>query len=218
MLLNIDLVSDFVCPWCLVGKTRLHLALQQVRTSRPDLDVRLNWLPFFLNPDTPAAGEPYREFIEGKCGGRRQADNMLASVAEAGAEDGVAFAFDRIRTRPNTLKAHRLSYRAQALGHRQEKVGALADALFAAHFQEGRDIGNSSVLAEIAAATTGDSKDEVLAYLESGEDAATVKRMAAQLQKQGVTAVPFFIFNRELVASGAQSPAVLGAAMLQAIA
>ena len=75
-----------------------------------------------------------------------------------------------------------------------------------------------SVISSLSVARSISLDRNVLAYLESGEDAATVKRMATQLQKQGVTTVPFFIFNRKLVASGAQSPAVLGAAMLQAIA
>ncbi|SIR26255.1 Predicted dithiol-disulfide isomerase, DsbA family [Aromatoleum tolulyticum] len=217
MILDIDFVSDFVCPWCFLGKTRLARALEQVRDNHPDLEVRVNWLPFFLNPDTPAAGEPYRPFLEAKFGGRRGADEVLARVVEAAAPDGLQFAFDRIATRPHTLLAHRLTYRAQSQGHTTAQINALGEALFAAHFQQGRDIGDIATLIDIAVETAGDRREDVEAYLESDEDAATVKRMAAQLQKQGVSGVPFFIFNRRLAVSGAQTSAALGAAVLQSL-
>lgn len=217
MILDIEFVSDYVCPWCFVGRTRLARAVEEVCVQRPELAVRINWLPFFLNPATPPAGEPYRPFLEAKFGSAREADAAQAQVAKAGATDGLSFAFERIATRPNTLKAHRLAYRAQSLGYRPEQVSALGQALFAAHFQEGRDIGHTATLAEIAAATCSDKREAVVEYLDSGQDEATVKRMAAQLQKQGVSAVPFFIINRKLAVSGAQSPATLGAAILQAL-
>lgn len=216
MLLNIDLVSDFVCPWCFIGKERLSAALAELRSQRPELDVRINWLPYFLNPDTPPAGEPYRAFLEAKFGGPRKVDEMQARVAEAGAPD-VVFAFDRIAVRPNTLHAHRLMYRAQAQGMRPAQIAGLSDRLFAAHFQQGRNIGDVDTLVEIAAEGS-DKADALRAYLESDADAATVRRMAAQVQQQGVTSVPFFIFNRKLAVSGAQSAGALGAAMLQALA
>lgn len=216
MPLNIDLVSDFVCPWCFIGKERLSAALAELRSQRPELDVRINWLPYFLNPDTPPAGEPYRAFLEAKFGGPRKVDEMQARVAEAGAPD-VVFAFDRIAVRPNTLHAHRLMYRAQAQGMRPAQIAGLSDRLFAAHFQQGRNIGDVDTLVEIAAEGS-DKADALRAYLESDADAATVRRMAAQVQQQGVTGVPFFIFNRKLAVSGAQSAGALGAAMLQALA
>lgn len=216
MILDIDLVSDFVCPWCFLGKVRLNRAIDQLRIARPDLEVRVNWLPFFLYPDAPLSGEPYREFIEAKFGGARQADEVLARLVAAAAPDDLHFAFDRIATRPNTLHAHRLSYRAQSLGQTQQRVGALGEALFAAHFQQGRDIGDVDTLVDIAAAT-GDNKDAVRIYLDSDADTVTVKRMAAQVRKQGISGVPFFIINRKLAVSGAQSATALGAAILQAL-
>ncbi len=217
MKLTVDCISDFVCPWCYIGRVRMAKALDQVRATHPALDVQVNWLPFFLNPDTPAAGEPYRPFLEAKFGGARKADALLAQIAEAGAQDGLDFAFDRIATRPNTLAAHRLAYRFQSHGHTREQVAALVDALFAAHFQQGRDIGDTAMLADIAA-EAGENRDQILAWLESDDATATVRRMATQVQQQGVSGVPFFILNRKLAVSGAQSPATLGAAMLQALA
>lgn len=216
MIIDIDVVSDFVCPWCFLGKTRLDRALEAFAQAHPGIDTRVNWLPFFLNPDTPATGEPYRAFLENKFGGVREADAVLARVAEAAAPDGLAFAFDRIQLRPNTMNAHRLAYRAQSLGFRQDQVRKMVASLFEAHFQKGLDIGSAAVLADIAV-SCGDRRDAVLEYLSGLGGVAAVKRMAAQVQRQGIGGVPFFIINRNLGVSGAQSPAVLGSALLQAI-
>ncbi|MCK2097180.1 DsbA family oxidoreductase [Thauera aromatica] len=216
MILDIDLVSDFVCPWCFLGKTRLDHALAELRASRPDLEVRVNWLPFFLNPDTPAAGEPYRAFLDAKFGGPIKAEAALDRVREAAAADGLHYAFERIQTRPNTLDAHRLMYRAQAAGRKPAHVQALAQALFAAHFQEGRDIGDADTLADIATAC-GDRRDAVTAYLAGKTDVDKVRRMAEGVRRQGIDGVPFFILNRKLAVSGAQSTAILGATILQSL-
>lgn len=215
MTLDIDVVSDFVCPWCFLGKVRLDKALAGFRRDRPGVEVRVNWLPFFLNPNTPAQGEPYRPFLEAKFGGPRGADEVQRRVAQAAAPDGLQFAFDRIATRSNTLAAHRLSYRAQSQGDHPERVKQLIDALFEAYFQHGRDIGDIETLADLAVAC-GDRREAVIAYLESDQAVDAVKRMAGQIHRQGITGVPFFIMNRSLGLSGAQSEAVLGAALLRA--
>ena len=216
MILNIDLVSDFVCPWCFLGKVRLDRALADLKATRPDLDVRINWLPFFLNPNTPPEGEPYREFLEAKFGGPIKVEAVLDKVRDAAAEDGLTYAFERIQTRPNTLQAHRLMYRAQSIGQTPARIQLLAGALFAAHFQEGRDIGDKDTLADIAAAC-GERREPVRAYLDRHDDLDKVKRMAEGVRKQGIEGVPFFILNRKMALSGAQSAAVLGAAILQSL-
>ena len=216
MILDIDLVSDFVCPWCFLGKVRLDRALAELKVSRPDLDVRVNWLPFFLNPDTPAAGEPYREFLEAKFGGPIKAEAVLDKVRAVAADDGLVYAFERIQTRPNTLAAHRLMYRAQAQGQKPERIQALGHALFAAHFQEGRDIGDIDTLADIAAAC-GERREAVREWLAGRGEVDKVKRMAEGVRRQGIEGVPFFILNRKMALSGAQSAAVLGAAILQSL-
>jgi len=216
MKLPIDLVSDFVCPWCFIGKTRLDAALARLQSIRPDVEPQVNWLPFFLNPDTPPEGEPYRAFLEAKFGGPQRVDEMLGRIAEAAVPDGVQFAFDRIRTRPNTLDAHRLCYRAQSAGWAPERVRALAGALFAAHFQQGRELGDTATLADIAAAC-GERHEEVLDYLDGTEHTAEVQHLARHMSAQGIQGVPFFIFNHKLAVSGAQPSTVLVQAMLQSL-
>ncbi|THF62847.1 DsbA family oxidoreductase [Pseudothauera nasutitermitis] len=217
MTLTIDLVSDFVCPWCYLGKTHLDRALEDLRASHPSLPVQVNWLPFFLDAKLPAGGMPYAAYMEAKFGGPQAVEAANARLLEAAADGGPRFAFERIKVRPNTLKAHRLCYRAQRLGARPEHLKAFTDSVFAAYFEHGRDIGDNAVLAELAEAAGGARRADILEYLESDEDSAAVLRMAQGIAQQGIGAVPFFILARQLGVSGAQSPAVLGAAILQAL-
>jgi predicted DsbA family dithiol-disulfide isomerase len=214
MQVDINVVSDFVCPWCFLGKDRLTRAVAQFSQDYPEHPVRVHWLPYFLNPDTPAKGEPYRPFLEKKFGSARAVDALFAKLRDAAAPDGLSFAFEDIKMRPNTLRAHRLIYRAQSRGARPERVQALVSGLFEAYFQQGRDIGDIETLADIAAAA-GERRESIVEYLTGVEDAEAVRRMAGQLSRQGVEGVPFFILNRSLAVSGAQSIAAIGAAIRQ---
>lgn len=217
MNVAIDIVSDFVCPWCFIGKARLATAITLVQEKHPQTRFQLNWLPYFLEPDAPLAGAPYRAYLEAKFGGARQVAKIHAQVADAGRGDGVEFDFERIGVRPNTLRAHRLVYRAQSLGHRPAEVATLVDRLFRAHFQRGEDIGDVATLADIAA-ECGERKDEIVAYLQSDVDAPKVRALVGKVGKLGVEGVPFFIIDRRLTVSGAQTGVVLAAAILQAMA
>ncbi len=212
----IDIVSDFVCPWCFLGKARIKKAMAMAQEKHPELRFQLNWLPYFLGPDVPQAGQPYRAYLEAKFGGAKPVESAQQRVIEAGAEDGVEYDFARIATFPNTLRAHRLIYRAQSTGHPQAEIQALADRLFVAHFQRGEDIGNISVLADIAA-ECGDDKDAVTAYLEGAEGESQVKSLVNKIGKLGVSGVPHFILQRHMAVSGAQSATVLAAAIMQAM-
>ncbi|NJD35203.1 MAG: DsbA family oxidoreductase [Betaproteobacteria bacterium] len=216
MKLTIDAVSDVVCPWCFIGKRHLDRALKLWREERPDCAVTVHWRPFFLNPDTPEAGEPYRPFLERKFGGPRQVEELWQRVSEAGRAAGIAFAFEKIQLRANTLKAHRLIHHAQSIvGADATVTEALVEALFAAQFLEGRHVGDRVVLADVAAAC-GMDRAAVLSYLESNEDADAVRGGAKEAQRTGISGVPFFIFNQRLAASGAQPPEALLSVMRQA--
>jgi predicted DsbA family dithiol-disulfide isomerase len=216
MNIAIDVVSDFVCPWCFIGKSRLKNAIELVGEKHPDARFQINWLPYFLNPDTPSAGEPYRPFLEAKFGGARQVDRMQQQVAEAGQKSGVEFEFGRIAVRPNTLRAHRLVYRAQSIGHRIEEVEALVARLFVAHFQRGENIGDIATLIDIAV-ECGDRRDDVAEFLESVEAEQQVRTLVGKVGGLGVTGVPFFIVQRRLAVSGAQTGEILAAAIMQAM-
>ena len=216
MNVAVDIVSDLVCPWCFIGKARLKGALALVKEKHPDVEFQISWLPYFLNPDTPKAGESYRGYLEAKFGGAKEVDRIQATVAEAGRDAGVEFQFDRIATRPNTLLAHRLVYRVQSIGHHPDEVEALVERLFVAHFQRGEDIGEIETLASIAA-ECGEDKEDIAEFLASNESEAQVRSLVDKVGKLGVTGVPFFIFQRRMAVSGAQSSAALAAAIMQSM-
>jgi predicted DsbA family dithiol-disulfide isomerase len=211
--LTIDVVSDIVCPWCFIGKHRLDAALAQLREQGPDFAVRVQWLPFFLNPDTPEEGEPYRTFLETKFGGASNVDRMQQRLAEAGATAGVEFTFDKMAVRPNTLRAHRLLYRGQQNGD----ASALKERLFQAHFQRGENVGDIATLARIAA-EFGESEDETREYLGSDDGVEAVRGLAERAHQMGINGVPFFIFNQKVGMSGAHPPEDILQAIRQAAA
>ena len=211
--LTIDVVSDVVCPWCFIGKRHLDKALTEWRAEHPDSEVTVNWHPFFLNPDTPEGGEPYRPFLEKKFGGPQGLAEIWQRVREAGKPAGVDFAFEKIELRANTLLAHRLIHYAQKID--SNNAAKLIEALFAAQFLDGRHVGDRAILAEIAGACGFDAA-AVKAYLDGDEDAEAVKADADQSRRMGINGVPFFVFNQKLAASGAQPPEALLGVMRQA--
>jgi predicted DsbA family dithiol-disulfide isomerase len=199
--------------WCFIGKRHLDKALTEWRAEHPDGEVAVNWHPFFLNPDTPEGGEPYRPFLEKKFGGPQGLAEIWQRVREAGTPAGVDFAFEKIELRANTLLAHRLIHYAQRVGARD--TPKLIEALFAAQFLDGRHVGDRAILAEIAGACGFDAA-AVKAYLDGDEDAEAVKADADQSRRMGINGVPFFVFNQKLAASGAQPPEALLGVMRQA--
>ena len=226
--LTIDVVSDVVCPWCFIGKRHLDRALELWRAEQPAGDVTVRWRPFFLNPDTPDNGEPYRPFLEKKFGGPKQLEELWQRVSEAGHKAGIEFAFEKIELRANTLNAHRLIHHAQTVmspakpetasladGAGGAAVNKLIEGLFAAQFLFGRHIGDRAVLAAVAGECGMDAA-AVRRYLDSDDDAEAVRGAAGEMQRMGIGGVPFFIFNNKLAASGAQPPEALLKVMREA--
>jgi predicted DsbA family dithiol-disulfide isomerase len=207
--LVVDVVSDVVCPWCYVGKRKLEAALTQLRRAAPELETKVRWHPFQLNPDLPSDGIPRATYLEGKFGGRERAAEIYARVREVGEQVGISFAFDRIAQQPNTLDAHRLIAWAQRRGD----ADALVERLFRDYFIEGRFVGDRQVLlaAAIASGLPGVEARELLA---SETLRAEVEAEAREAQEAGITGVPFFIFNGRTAVAGAHDPAML----LEAIA
>jgi predicted DsbA family dithiol-disulfide isomerase len=199
--LTVDVVSDIVCPWCFIGKHRLEAALAELHDDNPGQQVRVQWLPFFLDPNTPEEGEPYRAFLEKKFGGAAKVDEIQQGLAEAGATAGIEFAFEKMQVRPNTLRAHRLIYRMQQKGD----AGPPKERLMSGHFQRGENVGDIATLARIAA-EFGESEKEIADFLRSEEDADVVRGLAERAQQMGVNGVPFFIFNQKVGMSGAHPP------------
>ena len=195
--MRIEIISDTVCPWCLIGKRRLEKALAR----RQDVDVEVAWRPFELNPDMPAEGQPREAYLEAKFGGSRRADEVYASIRAASDSEDISFDFDRIGRVPNTVDSHRLIEWSAAEG----KQDAVVEGLFAAYFVEGRDIGNHEVLADVAAAAGMDGV-RCAARLASEEDRERIRTESEEARLLGIQGVPFFVFERKFALSGAQAP------------
>ena len=195
--MRIDVVSDVICPWCYIGKRRLAAALQQ----RPEVEAKILWHPFQLNPDMPPEGMARERYIAAKFGGGQHASRVYQNVTEVGAAVGIPFHFERIQVTPSTRDAHRLIRRASESGDADPVV----EALFNAYFIEGRDIGARETLAGIAD-EAGLDAEATARFLAGGEGAEEVLAEDMSARRIGINAVPCFIFERKYVVSGAQEP------------
>ena len=214
--LNIDIVSDVVCPWCYIGKRHVEQAISQWQTKHPDAVVNVRWHPFQLNPDLPLEGTDRKGYLEQKFGGPERAKEIYARVAAAGRNAGLELNFDGILKQPNTLAAHALIAYAQTADDGAH-ADAVAERLFKAYFVDGQFIGDLEVLVAIAA-ECGLDAETTRAVL---SERATLDQIAAQdvnAREQGITGVPFFVFNQKVALSGAQPPDVLLDAMEKSIA
>jgi predicted DsbA family dithiol-disulfide isomerase len=205
MDLRVDIVSDVICPWCYIGKRRFDTALAQVAGRHR---VAVTWRPFQLNPGMPAEGLPRDDYLKIKFGAPERVREIYDAVAEAGAAEGIAFAFDRIRRVPNTLDAHRLIRLGQGL----ERQDAVVEGVFRAYFCEGADIGALPTLIAIAGAAGIDTR-EAERYLASDADRELVQGEDDAARAMGIQGVPCFVFEEQYPISGALEPAVLADAL-----
>lgn len=196
-MVTLDIMSDPICPWCLIGKTHLFRAL----AARPDHPFDIHWHPFQLNPDMPPGGMDRRDYLEAKFGGRDRAVAVYARIAEAAQEAGLDIDLGAIARTPNTLDAHRLIHWAGIEGRQTP----MAMALFTAYFGEGRDIGDAEVLADLADGVGMDAA-VVARLLASDADADDIRARDAEARRMGVTAVPTFIVAGRHAVPGAQPP------------
>jgi predicted DsbA family dithiol-disulfide isomerase len=193
----LDVFSDTICPWCYIGKRRLERALE----ARPQRALKIRWRAFQLNPGMPAEGMDRKAYIDAKFGGAERSRAILDTVRVAGAGEGIAFAFDRIKRTPNTLQSHRLIRFATG----KERQDETLETLFRAYFLEGRDIGDRAVLADVAE-DAGLDRSEASDYLASDADGEAVLGEDALARRAGINGVPCFIFNGRFALSGAQEP------------
>jgi predicted DsbA family dithiol-disulfide isomerase len=209
MALQIDVISDVVCPWCFIGKRKLARAIELYGERNPAAEPpRMVWHPYQLNPDLPEAGVDRRDYLERKFGGR--SDEIYARVSAVGAEVGIPFAFNKVTRQPNTLAAHGLIALAGDVGLQD----VLVEALFRAYFIDGRDLTANETLSAIAC-EAGLAKEDTDACITGAQMRERVKAEDAQARRIGIEGVPFFLFNRRLAVSGAQNPEVLVDTMLK---
>jgi predicted DsbA family dithiol-disulfide isomerase len=209
--LTIDVLSDVVCPWCLIGKRRLELALTEYAQRYPERPAPLvRWHPFQLNPDMPEAGMSRVDYVRQKFGDR--ADTVYDRVKAVGRSLDIPFAIDAIARQPNTAAAHSLIGLAE-VGVTQQK---LVEALFQAYFLEGVDLTQRNELERLALGA-GLPAEDVRACLDSEEAREHVRASDERARQMGVQGVPFFIFNNQVGVSGAHEPETLLQAMEQSL-
>lgn len=214
--LNIDIVSDVVCPWCYIGKRHVEQAITQWQATHPDAVVNVRWHPFQLNPDLPLEGTDRKRYLEEKFGGPQRAKEIYARVSAAGRNAGLDLNFDGILKQPNTLAAHALIAYSQTANDGAHG-DAVTERLFKAYFVDGEFIGDVDVLVAIAV-ECGLDAEATRAVLSERATLDHIAALDANVRQQGITGVPYFIFNQKVALSGAQPPDVLLDAMEQSAA
>ena len=206
--LAIEVVSDVICPWCYVGKRRLE---QAATLMKHDRHLSIRWRPFQLNPTMPKGGLDRRTYRTAKFGSWERSQALDAQVAAAGHEVGLTFRHDLMTRTPNTFDAHRLIWLAGQDGKQDEVV----EALFRAYFTEGRDIGDPTVLADVAQEASF-ARKPVSAALERNEGAAEVVEEEAQARHLGIASVPTILIGGIPLFSGALKAEIMVAKLREA--
>jgi len=198
--MQIDIVSDTVCPWCFIGKRRIARAI----AMRPDMTFDVHWRPYRLDPTIPPEGVDRRAYLKAKFGDSPRSAQMGEVLRNEGLGEGIDFHFDKIERSPNTLDSHRVIRWAASAGVQD----ALVERMFDAYFVQGRNIGDRAVLAEIAAGAGMDS-GLVAELLDKGADREIVEKEDLLAHEMGISGVPTFIFENRYMISGAREPEVL---------
>ncbi len=217
--LHIDIVSDIVCPWCYIGKRRLEAALKLFAAKHPTQAApTLRWLPFQLNPDLAASGMSRADYLQSKFGSA-DGGGIYERVSSEGSKEGLAFDFKSIARQPNTLQAHALLEAAFAIDQDAQAAQlqpALKEALMKAYFCEGADLSQDATLLAIAN-SAGMPTEAAHAALQDKTAHASITEQEAEMRRIGISGVPYFILNRQIGVSGAQTAENLLAAMEQAL-
>ncbi|MEG3756138.1 DsbA family oxidoreductase [Psychromonas arctica] len=195
--IQLDIVSDVVCPWCIIGYKNLQKAIDELGVQE---QIELQWQPFELNPNMPTEGQNLREHVAEKYGSSLEESNQARiNIAQRGAEVDFTFNFFEEMKIVNTRDAHVLLEYA----HEKGKQTEFKLALFSAAFTDQKDVSNrETLLDEIA--KIGLNNEEASARLTSSEYTNQVVEHERYWQGLGISAVPTVVFNRQSALSGAQ--------------
>lgn len=193
----IEVWSDFVCPFCYVGKRKLEKAIAK---SKYRDQIEVVYKAYMLDPNAPLqpTGVGYEAFAEHKGITVEEAEEMLAGIVAVAKDHGLNYAFDKTQS-ANTLKAHRLAKWARTFGKEQ----ALTELLLDAYFTKGANLGDNATLVYYAF-SVGLNQDKALAILESDAYLDEVKYEIFEAKQVGAEGVPFFVFNNRYGIAGAQ--------------
>ncbi|HLP96762.1 MAG TPA: DsbA family oxidoreductase [Saprospiraceae bacterium] len=198
--MKIEIWSDVVCPFCYIGKRKLEQALEQF----PQRDqVEIIWKSFQLDPGTPSNGGNYLQHLSERKGWSLDYTKQVTSqVTQMAAGVGLTYHFEKAIL-ANSFDAHRLAHVAAKHGL-QDKA---SEALFKAHFVEGKDIANHQTLVEIGQ-SIGLDPVEIKNALENKLYEEEIRQEIAEAQTLRISGVPFFVFDRKFAVSGAQDSSV----------
>ena len=199
----LEVAFDLICPWCFLGTRRLARAIRR----RSDLVADITWRPFLLNPDMPRAGMTRLDYVTRKFGSEERSRRLYGQIAELGSAEGVPFRFERIGRTPSSVDAHRL-VRMAARGGASGLANELVDALFVAHFAEGRDIGDPRVLLSVGEAHGLEAR-AVRLMLAGHEMVDEVHSENLRAHRLGINGVPCFVVGERMAIAGAQEPEVI---------
>jgi predicted DsbA family dithiol-disulfide isomerase len=202
-LLKIDVFTDVVCPWCLVGSARLDQALAELPE---DVEVEVENHPFYLDPNVPPEGVDVGEMLREKYG--REPSEMWARVEGEARKAGIELDLSQQPRMFNTAKAHTITRLSKANGNQHELANAIAEAYFLQH----RQINDDNVLVDIAADFGWDRGDALDAINDENELSITAQ-LATGAAQQGIRGVPFFVFGEKYALSGAQPDEVFRQAL-----
>jgi predicted DsbA family dithiol-disulfide isomerase len=204
--LQIDIVSDVVCPWCYIGKRRIENAL----ALASDVPVDVHWRPYFLNPWVPREGIDRNAYLEAKFGSVDAYKGIAGRVVAAAGEEGLVYRPDLVKRQPNTIDCHRLIHWAEPEG----KAAAIKQRLMELYFRDGGDLTDTEVLVQ-AAADCGLDAAEMRRRLATDEDVALISAQARDAADKGISGVPTFVFANKYAVSGAQPAEQLARAIRQ---
>lgn len=197
--LRIDIISDIMCPWCIVGYKRLESVFPQFEDQ---LEFDVHWHPFELNPQMAAEGENLSDHIMRKYGStKEQGAENRARLKAFGDELGFAFNYSDEMRIYNTFKAHQLLRWAQDVGKQHE----LKMALFEAFFTHGKDVSDEAVLLDIVG-KLGLDVAEAGNVLKDGRFAQAVRQEEQFWMQNGVQGVPAVVFDQKYLVTGAHNP------------
>ena len=200
--IKIDLFTDTVCPWCLVGSERLD---QAIAALPDDVEVDVENHPFYLSPDTPEEGVVVADMLREKYG--RDPKEMWERVENEAKASGIALDLSQQPRSFPTRKGHTLVRLARAKGTQH----ALTNAIAWAYFMDHRLINDDEVLADIAT-KHGFTRDEALDAVRNPRELAITHELAIDAARQGIQGVPFFIFDGKFAVSGCQPQEVFARA------
>jgi predicted DsbA family dithiol-disulfide isomerase len=196
--LKIDIVSDVVCPWCVIGFKNLQTAIKQMSN---EIDFEINWKPYELHPEIPKNGYDKKLYMQQKFGDASGRASPYNQIKEIGKSLGFEFNFSKTERIPNTFSAHRLLWKSKEFNLQTE----LSEALFEAYFTDGKDIGSDEVLAGIAQ-EVGMDKLEVLKFLSSKEGGQETADEEMEFIEKSIGAVPTYFINEKYIIQGGQEP------------